>query len=370
MKRFFSYLVFVLFTSIPAAAIEVIDFGAVPNDGIDDSISLQLALDSMLPGDILTFDPGQYDHSQELFLNESNVIIDGLGARLHSTNASKSSLTIEANNVTVKSLHLTGVGTTRLAFDRTCGLLVYRSTNIKFLSNRLSGFAGCGIMLQTTDGFLLQGNVVFDTLADAIHMTNKSKNGIVQHNTTFNSGDDGIAMVGYVKNNGVLKNINVNHNKVLGNRWGRGITVEGVYGAIIDSNYVENTSSAGIILASSGSYNQYGIKDVIISNNKINSVNFNPSVVHGGILISFRTGSASSEDGILPFNAQNVTVMNNTFINTVGASAHLRISANTLNISVIDNDFNDVDSSHIPWIFYGGSQVIQNGNSYNGVTIP
>lgn len=372
MIRFIQLIVLSLGLAIasPGLAATTADFGIVPNDGIDDSVALQAAFDALSGGGTLTFTPGRYEHNRQLFINGHDITIDGTGALLVATDPTRSALTVEGQNITVKGLELSASGITRLTPDRTCGLLVYRSRNIRFEGNRVHGMGGCGIMLQLTDSFVLDGNVVYDTLADAIHMTNKTKNGLVQNNATFNSGDDGIAMVGYVKNGGVLKNITIRDNQVLSNIWGRGITVEGVNGALVEGNFIQHTSSACIILSSNASYNQYGVRNVVLSNNMCKGTNFNTSTFHGGILLSAREGSADSEDGVLPFTIENVSIVDNTIEDTIGADSHLRVSANCTSIAVLTNSFKDADSSHKAWTFYRGADVQQSGNLYNGTIIP
>ncbi len=357
----------------PALATEVnpVLYGATPNDGQDDSASLQATLDVLQPGDTVVFPPGTYHTNKQLFISgKSGVTVDGRGATLVSTDPTKSAITVQdSSNVTIKSLDLQGSGTARLTADKTCGILVYRTTGLQILSNRIHGHAGAGIMLQTTSDFTLQGNVVFDTLADAIHLTNRTHDGVVQFNTTFGSGDDGIALVGYVKNGGRLHDIQILGNNVLGNHWGRGITIEGVFDTTVDRNYVENTSAAGIILSSNASYNQYGVDNVTLSNNTIKGANFG-TPVHGAILLSARAGSALEDGVVVPFTITNVTIVGNTIIDTVGAGAHVRVSNYSTGISLTGNNFVDQDGSHSPWTFYGGSSVYQSGNSYNGTVLP
>lgn len=363
MIKFIKFIAFTLglaFWTNPAYATDVTAFGAIPNDGIDDSVALQAAFDSLSGGGVLTFTSGRYDHNKQLFVNGNDITVDGTGAHLFASNPTRSALTLEGNNIVVKGLELSAVGTTRLTPDRTCGLLVYRSHDIRFEANRVHGFGGCGIMLQTTDGFLIQGNVVYDTLADGIHITNKSLNGAIDFNTTMNTGDDGIALIGYMKDGDIVHDVTITNNHVLGNTWGRGITAEGAHSVLIDSNYVYHTSAAGILLTSSTAYNTYDVKDIEVSNNTVIETNYNTSVVHGAILLAPRSG----------FTVDTVSIHDNTVVDTIGANSHLRILNFSYNVSVTNNHFVDADSSHKAWSFYQGAQVQQSGNTYNGNVIP
>lgn len=370
MNKIFLLISTIFLTSSTALAVDL-DPRAIPNDGLDDSVAIQAALDSLVEGDTLTFQPGVYQTNKQLFLSaKSGITLDGRGATLLSTDPTKSALTIQdSESITIKSLDFQGSGTARLAADKTCAILVYRSTNVQLLSNRIHGVAGAGIMLQTTNDFLIQGNVVYDTLADAIHITNRSSFGQIQFNTTFGSGDDGIALVGYVKHGGRIHDINILGNNVLGNHRGRGVTIEGAYNVLADNNYIENTNAAGIILSSNASYNQYGVDNVVLSRNTIVGANFG-TPVHGGILLSARAGGALEDGAMVPFSITNVTIQDNAIIDTVGAGSHLRISNFSTGIQVLGNDFIDADNSHTAWTFYGGAQVSQSLNSYNGLDLP
>jgi parallel beta-helix repeat protein len=190
--------------------------------------STSQAFASLVSGDTLTFDPGVYDHVDILPVTGQDITIDGTGARLHALTPKKASLVVQdSQNVKLTNLHLTGSPVVRSASDASCGILVYRSSGIKILRNHVNSFAGAGIHLQRTSDFLIQGNLVQDTLADSIHMTNRTNNGRVLYNTVRGCGDDGVACVGYVKQLGILHDILIKGNHIYGNTHGRGVTIEG-----------------------------------------------------------------------------------------------------------------------------------------------
>ena len=68
--------------------IEVADFGALPNDGIDDSAAIQKAFDaaSVTPGPvIIRFESGTYRVTDILRITRSNFVLQGKGSGLHGT---------------------------------------------------------------------------------------------------------------------------------------------------------------------------------------------------------------------------------------------------------------------------------------------
>ncbi len=373
-KSFLTFLSLFLTLSSPVLARDISprDYGAIPSDGLDDSVGLQLALNAMLPADRLVLEQGVYAHSEQLFVDNKDAI-EITGDRtslLLSTDPKKSALTVsDSDHVILRGLNIQGSGGVRLASDNTCGILVYRTKGLEIRSSRISKVAGAGIMLQEVSDFTVQGNLVTDTLADAIHITNKSHHGTILGNTTMNAGDDGVALVGYLKNGGRVHDVSIENNHILGNTHGRGVTVEGAYTALVLNNYIQNTASACVILTSNSRYNTYGVSEVVVAGNLLVGCNYELATVQGAMLLSARDGSLKEGDLDIPSTITSVTIEKNTFVNTVGAQAHLRVSNYSSVIWVLDNTFVDVDSSHLPWIFYKGAQTTESGNTYNGVLI-
>ena len=65
----------------PSKTISVADHGAMPDDGEDDSLALQQAIDAagQAGGAVVQLDAGQYDLSQPLFVFQDGVVIRGAG---------------------------------------------------------------------------------------------------------------------------------------------------------------------------------------------------------------------------------------------------------------------------------------------------
>ena len=369
MKKTIQVLSFFVAATASAETYTPEEFGAVPNDNVDDQAALQAALSALQPGDILQFWPGTYLHSHQLFVTQDDVSLEGRGAVLRATDWNNSALTVQdTDGVIIRHLQLETTASSRSRANRTNGIVVYNSSNFALLSNRVNGFSGAGIMVDHGSDFIVQGNLVHDTFADGIHVTNQSSNGDLLYNTTWDTGDDGLAVVGYVRQSGPNTDMLIGGNSVLNEPhenllgrpvWhGRGITVEGTIGAIIDNNYIQNTASACVLVASEGGdYNHYPTSDVGITRNTLVACNGVTTTVHGGLLISARSVGPVT----------NVLVDSNAIIDTVGATSHIRVSNWVTGIEIRNNFIIDADSSHTPWTFYQGSQVVQSGNTYNGV---
>jgi hypothetical protein len=59
----------------PSRVKSVADFGAHPNDSVDDTDEIQKALDSLEPGQWLVFPPGRYIHSRSLKVKVANTVL-------------------------------------------------------------------------------------------------------------------------------------------------------------------------------------------------------------------------------------------------------------------------------------------------------
>lgn len=357
-------------------------FGAVANDNLNDQSAIQAAINALQPNDTLVFGPGQYIHNNTLVVTKQNVDIEGRGTSLVSTNQALASLIIQdSTDVSVQGIDFVGSGTARSKSDRSCAILTYRSSDVTILGNMVSGFAGCGIMVQTTSDFTVWGNLVHDTFADGIHVTNTSNHGSLLNNITWDTGDDGLALVGYRKQAGPVTDMVIAGNSVLNEAHpnlpgapayhGNGIRVEGATNVVVDNNYIQNTASSGLNISSAGpeSYDTFGADNVTVTRNTVINANqscfdmLDPTcarVVHGGILLSAYSGSPIT----------NIVLQGNTIQDTVGATAHIRVNPSCSGIQILDNNIVDEDSSHLPWIFYRGSQVTQSGNTYNSALLP
>jgi hypothetical protein len=341
--------------------------------GGDDTALIQSVLDLAQPGDRVLFASGQtYNHGNTLTVSEAeDVELVGRGASLVATNSARAALIVQDSaGVRVGGLRLVATATARSASDRTCGLVAYRTEGLEVVGNSVGGFAGCGIMVQSSTLFRVQGNVVQDTFADGIHTTNGSFNGVISSNLVFDSGDDGIAVVSYRRQDSVTHGVLISGNAVFKTPGpatpgrpayhGRGIAIDGGEDVTIDNNYIENSASAGVLVASSSAYDCWPVSRVTVTRNTLVASNQDAGVYHGALLVSGRA------EGVIT----DVRVEGNVIVDTVGADAHLRVSANTVGVVVLGNAFEDADNSHRAWTFYRGAGATASGNTYNGAPTP
>jgi parallel beta-helix repeat protein len=289
----------------PAHVRSVADFGAVPNDPVDDTDAIQRALNSLSPGDWLVFPPGRYLHSKSLHLKVANIVMWGEGVTLHATNPSDQAIWIEADGASVYKFTLTAVTSNRRSTPWESRIAVFGGTNPPVLlhnnvvrGNRVvqGGDAGtslansassAGIFIYHATNFLVAENTVSRSLADGIHITSGSSNGRVLNNDVKEPGDDMIAVVSYIgdasttassiaANFAARKARDLNHhitiagNTVSGQYWGRGISVVGGENVTIENNTIDRTThAAGVYLARETGYLTFGVRNVLVRNNTI-----------------------------------------------------------------------------------------------------
>jgi hypothetical protein len=299
------------FPAVPGGARKVTEFGAKPDDGIDDSDAIQRAVDSLGQGEWLVFPPGVYHQNKSIWVRTPGVKLWGDGARVHATNTQDQSFLMAAHGASIYKFTLTAVtserGTTpwqsRIAiFSKVENTDPLRDNIIRGNKIIASGEPGsaqansataAGIFVFRARGFLVAENLISRSLSDGIHMSGGSFEGKVIGNTVRETGDDMIAVVSYLTQEGwasesakvtasalddrkelkLSRNILIADNFVTGQYWGRGISVVGGSHVTIKNNTIErNTVAAAVYLAREASYNTFGVHHVRVQDNIIRNV--------------------------------------------------------------------------------------------------
>lgn len=293
--------------SKPADARSVRDFG-VRGDGSDETTALQRAIDSLRPGQWLVFPAGRYVHSKSLQVKVPGAVLWSEGATLHATNPEDQAVWLMANGASVYNFTMTAITNGRKTAPWHSRIAVFAGVSPRVLlkdnvirGNRVisSGAAGtpganssgsAGIFLFYANRFLVAENTVQRSLADAIHITAGSHDGRVLKNTVREPGDDMIAMVSYIgsptksgaqvaaeidrlRPTELVHDVLVGNNDVSGQYWGRGITVVGGENVTIQANTIDRTThGAAVYLARETSYLTYGVRNVLVRDNRVSRV--------------------------------------------------------------------------------------------------
>lgn len=219
---------------------------------------------------------------------------------------------------------------------------------------------GVGIMLNHCSQAIVRGNRVHDTKADGIGLYGDTHHVTVLGNTTYETGDDGIAQVG-VTNEGVRPHdISISGNTV-GRSYARGIAIVGAYNTSVTANTVETTRAGGIYVAFEPTRSTYGCSNVVVSGNAVRNANtYDPVIdqaaifVLGGeqhvedITIADNRIFGARMDGIRvggsATGTRRTVLMGNSVTETGAAGLQL---GSVEDVSIIGNTFTDSGSSGI-----------------------
>ena len=262
-------------------------YGAVGDGRTDDTAALQRAFDTVPTGTTLTLTAGRtYPHSDVLHLRRPGTRLTGTGTLL-ATREDRSSVWIEADNITLEDLTLTITPTSRRweAWEQ-MRLRAVGHTGLVLRGITIDGAAAAGIYLGGASNFTLYRVTVRNTRSDGIHMTSGSNNGQVLRPTVTSSGDDGIAVISYEQDGTPAHNITITSPTVLGTTWGRGISVVGGTNITYTDVRIERSSAAAIYIGSEGApWNTAPAIGVRVTGGTLHQSNTSTNVDHGAIVI-------------------------------------------------------------------------------------
>lgn len=281
--------------SQPAGCTSITTYGAVPNDGIDDTDAIQRAVTANQNGDIgcVWIPPGQWRQEQKILTDDPlnrgqynqvgirDVTIRGAGmwhSQLYTLTPPQDAGGInhphEGNfgfdideNTKISDIAIFGSGTIRGGDGNAeggVGLNGRFGKNTK-ITNVWLEHANVGVWVGRdydnipdlwgpADGLEFTGMRIRNTYADGINFANGTRNSTVFNSSFRNTGDDSLAVWSskYVKN----PSVDVGHdNHFLNNTvqlpWrANGIAVYGGYGNTIENNIISDTMNyPGIMLA-------------------------------------------------------------------------------------------------------------------------
>lgn len=344
------------------------EFGASPNDNVDDTTAIIEAIAALkrAGGGTLIFEPGTYVHSDVLRIeNITNFAIKGKNTRLVASNSERSAVIFkECSNFSFSGFQLLSPesDSRRQEFESTA-LSVLTSEKFTISNNLIYQAAAAGLMVSRESKYYqIHDNTIIKTRADAIHSTGASAYGAIFNNITMGNGDDGIAVVSYINSKGNTHHIRIFNNNILGNYHGRGIAVVGGNNISIINNQIQDTSFAGILVASEHYYNTYGNNEVLISDNNIINACQNDKNTHPAILIYGRENKSkyvTNQATDVFLSTENILAKNN-HIQSPKCISLLRLGPSINNISIQKNMFNTVDTV-IP--------IILNESEYSSFTL-
>lgn len=326
----------------PSNELNIIDFGAKPNDGADDTAAFNAALAAAkTQGKSVRVPDGTFHKNNLIYVDSVKLIGNGDKSEIVSTNFQKSSIYLRGKKPCVQGIkhRFDTAGVSRQSHGDTCSLFVDKAQgftieNVTVIGSPSAGILNWGGVGTAAEPCLIKNCRVSGTLADGIHNTNAANFVRVEGNTVSQSNDDGIAVVSYRKYVTPCRNITILNNTIDNINWARGIAVVGGEFVEVLDNRINRTTAAGIYLvAEANEWDTFGLKGINVRRNSIeracSDANGSPicPTGHPGILISGRTG----------FVAEDITVDTNTIRSPttdgirVGSNvARVVLSANTM----------------------------------------
>ncbi|NMO97563.1 right-handed parallel beta-helix repeat-containing protein [Paenibacillus lemnae] len=282
-------IVLVLFQLTDKQSLSIESCGAVADDGKDDVHAIQACIEQAqskqltleVPegeyhlSDMITLDGvsmrGEGDKSILISTNpeQGSINMTGEGARLshlqhqYQTTVERGDGANEKNSITVSKARQFLIDSVKVQQASTAGILVTKGSKEGRITN----------------------NIIEGTGADGIHITGQSSQIVVEGNQVKATGDDAIAVVSYRDDGTAVQDIAIKGNRVGYGSRARGIAVVGGETVTIEGNTIQETSMAGIYIATEKNWNTTDTIGVTISQNTINNSGTKPGSDHPNILV-------------------------------------------------------------------------------------
>lgn len=273
----------------PLVGVSITSFGAVCDGRTNNSAAIASAIASAKSRGLPVLIPvGVCAYSDLIRLDGVKLIGQGDSSVLYALDVLRSAIFVYGNGVEVRHVKLSGVKPTvrRQEWEAT-RITLFGATNfvIDHVSIDTAAAAGIQTAHSARHGRITNNNIK-DTLSDSIHMTDKASDITVENNHIANSGDDGIAVVSYREDGGLVNQITARNNRVLNNKWGRQMSVVGGSNVLYENNYLENNQvgNACVYIAQEAPYDTLGARNVVVQRNTLKNCG-GSTFGHGAVMI-------------------------------------------------------------------------------------
>lgn len=363
---------------ITGSGVNVLDYGAVPDDATDSTTAIQAAINAAATEGLPVIIDEQYAVASAITL-PSNTTIIGSG-RVRQTSAETNLLTAtDVENITIKGITLRGLGTDYdgkkfTGPDPFVGKNGFLSTNTVTVSNfvfdgvtfenfggnyiRFDGAATSKHILITSCRFFgtnlygtsmpivpsgdIAGNSQFAvTLA-------RSDSAVVSNNLFVEVGSG-------VQTGSECDNINIVGNNMFNLLEQHGCYIQSPRGVVVSGNVIDGTEFTGVksqftATTNTNVDNSMSITGNVVMNAKGNGINVvnvgaDPTVLVKNVTITGNAIYDAASDAIDVNHVQNAIIGNNT----IRAGRSGIVFANGLNVSIADNVISDVEDIGI-WV--------------------
>ncbi len=197
----------------------------------------------------------------------------------------------------VYGLRFTSNATERTSCAEDCQMTFDTVDGMEVVGTEVIGGPGCGVFAWSSkagsksQNLFVEGNYIHHTYADSIHHTHGTRRSACWRNYLFNEapslGDDGIACVTYSPEEPRCGEMEWWNNYYLGGAHGRGMAVIGGEDISIHHNWIVDSASAGLIVASETAYTSASSEHIELQSNwLVHCPNGRVDNGHSSILVS------------------------------------------------------------------------------------
>lgn len=288
-----------------SADVSIAAFGAVCDGRTNNATAIANAITAAKSRGVGAVVPaGVCAYGDVINLNGVRLIGSGDTSVLYALNTDRAAVFLRGSGAELRSLKLSGVkGTVRVAPWEAARIVAMGATQFVIDNVTIDGGTAAGIQTaQAANNGTISNNRVIGTLADSIHMTDKASYITVTGNRIENSGDDGIAVVSYKSDGGLVNHITARNNVIVNNKWGRQMSVVGGSDVLYENNYMENNTAgyACLYLAQENAWATYGISNVVAQRNSMKNCGGVASG-HGAVMV-FSDGAQANSNVTLSRN--------------------------------------------------------------------
>lgn len=260
----------------PDDGLSVTDFGAVPDDGKDDTSAFATCMEkAKAEGKAVWVPAGTFHQTQPMALDR--VKVRGAGSwHTHLVGLGEFKPNYFPGNVGFK---LSG-GDVQVSGFSVDGSLTTRSNDA--LQHGISGSADrfqiediwvrhttTGVWIGPCSNGVVRRCRFRDTYADGLNINNHSENVLVEENHSRGNGDDGLAVFAGTDKGGAAgtcRNIMLKRNTLEGQRWGNGLGIYGGDAIGVESNLILSANRCAGITVSTG-FGSWPMKGASIAGN-------------------------------------------------------------------------------------------------------
>ena len=298
-------------------------FGAVCNGSTNNSTAITNAIAAAKAKGVSVVIPsGVCAYGDVINLDGVKLIGYGDASVLYALNTNREAIFMRGSGAEVRSVKLSGIkASTRVAPWEATRITLFGATKFVIDNVTIDGGSAAGIQTaQATNNGTISNNRVIGTLADSIHMTDRASYITVTGNRVENSGDDGIAVVSYKSDGGMVNHITARNNVIVNNKWGRQMSVVGGSDVLYENNDMENNIAgyACLYLAQENPYATYGAHNVVAQRNTMKNCG-GASTGHGAVMVYSDGGEANT----------NITLTRNDITQNGQAGVRVFSSMNT-----------------------------------------